>query len=111
MTDPLFEFRLDGGVAVVTGGASGIGRAVADAFAAVGARVANFDLAATGEDGYTVDVTDEAQVKAAFDTVVARYGRLDILFNNAGIAIRQPATKLTIDQASAVRNIRVPKSA
>ena len=39
MTDPLSEFRLDGDVAVVTGGASGIGRAVATAFAAVGARV------------------------------------------------------------------------
>ena len=97
MTDPLSEFRLDGDVAVVTGGASGIGRAVATAFAAVGARVAIFDLAATGEDGYAVDVTDEAQVTAAFDTVVARHGRLDVLFNNAGIAIRRPTTELTLD--------------
>jgi NAD(P)-dependent dehydrogenase (short-subunit alcohol dehydrogenase family) len=97
MTDPLSEFRLDGEVAVVTGGASGIGRAVAAAFAAVGARVAIFDLAATGEDAYPVDVADEAQVKAAFATVVARHGRLDVLFNNAGIAIRQPATELTLD--------------
>jgi NAD(P)-dependent dehydrogenase (short-subunit alcohol dehydrogenase family) len=97
MTDPLSEFRLDGDVAVVTGGASGIGRAVATAFAAVGARVAIFDLAATGEDGHAVDVTDEAQVKAAFHAVVARHGRLDVLFNNAGIAIRRPTTELTLD--------------
>jgi len=94
--DPLSEFRLDGDVAVVTGGASGIGRAVASAFAAVGATVAIFDVAAGGEGVYPVDVADEAQVKAAFADVIARHGRLDILFNNAGIAIRQPTTELTL---------------
>src|SRR2546428_3647393 len=95
--DPLSEFRLDGEVAVVTGGAGGIGSVVARAFAGVGARVAIFDPAATGEDSYPVDVADEAQVKAAFDTVVARHGRLDILFNNAGIALRRPTTQLSLD--------------
>lgn len=97
MTDPLSEFRLDDEVAVVTGGASGLGRAVADAFAAVGARVAIFDLAATGDDAYAMDVSDEAQVRAAFDKVVARHGRVDVLFNNAGIAIRHPTTELTLE--------------
>jgi NAD(P)-dependent dehydrogenase (short-subunit alcohol dehydrogenase family) len=95
--DPLSEFRLDGEVAVVTGGASGIGAVVAAAFAAVGARVAIFDLAASGEDGYRVDVADEAQVTAAFDRVVARHGRLDVLFNNAGIAIRKPTREVTLE--------------
>jgi NAD(P)-dependent dehydrogenase (short-subunit alcohol dehydrogenase family) len=97
MTDPLSEFRLDGEVAVVTGGASGIGRAVATAFAAVGARVAVFDVAATGDDGYPVDVADEGQVTRAFEAVMARHGRLDVLFNNAGIAIRRPTTELGLD--------------
>jgi len=96
MPDPLAEFRLDGDVAVVTGGASGIGRVVATAFADVGATVVNFDLAASGGDAYKVDVSDEAQVKAAFAEVVARHGRVDILFNNAGIAIRHPTTDLTL---------------
>jgi NAD(P)-dependent dehydrogenase (short-subunit alcohol dehydrogenase family) len=98
MTDPLSEFRLDGEVAVVTGGAAGLGKAVVDAFTAVGARVAVFDPAATGGDGFKVDVSDESQVKAAFGEVVARYGRLDVLFNNAGIAIRRPTAELTVDE-------------
>ena len=97
MADPLSEFRLDGDVAVVTGGASGIGRAVAAAFAAVGAEVAVFDVTAGGEGAYPVDVTSEAQVTAAFADVVARHGRVDVLFNNAGIAIRQPTTELTLE--------------
>jgi NAD(P)-dependent dehydrogenase (short-subunit alcohol dehydrogenase family) len=97
MANPLSEFRLDGEVAVVTGGASGLGRVVADAFAAVGARVAIFDLVAVGDDAYAMDVSDETQVRAAFDTVVARHGRVDVLFNNAGIAIRRPTTELTLE--------------
>jgi NAD(P)-dependent dehydrogenase (short-subunit alcohol dehydrogenase family) len=87
---------------VVTGGASGIGRVVADALAAVGARVAVFDLAAAGADAHKVDVADEAQVTAAFAEVVARHGRLDVLFNNAGIALRRPTTELTLEDWSKV---------
>jgi NAD(P)-dependent dehydrogenase (short-subunit alcohol dehydrogenase family) len=97
VADPLSEFRLDGDVAVVTGGASGIGRAVASAFAAVGAEVAIFDVTAGGEGVTAVDVANEAQVKAAFAQVIARHGRVDVLFNNAGIAIRQPTTELTLE--------------
>jgi NAD(P)-dependent dehydrogenase (short-subunit alcohol dehydrogenase family) len=97
VADPLSQFRLDGDVAVVTGGASGIGRTIAEAFAAVGARVAVFDVAAAGFDSYKVDVTDESQVTAAFDEVVARYGRVDVLFNNAGIALRRPTIELSLE--------------
>ena len=102
MTDPLSGFRLDGEVAVVTGGASGLGRVVADAFAAVGARVVNFDLAASGDDAYAVDVADEAGVKAAFEKVMARHGRVDVLFNNAGIAIRKPTAELSLAEWNTV---------
>jgi NAD(P)-dependent dehydrogenase (short-subunit alcohol dehydrogenase family) len=95
--DPLSEFRLDGEVAVVTGGAGGIGSVVAEAFAAVGARVAIFDPVAKGEDAYPVDVTDEAQVKAAFDYAAREFGGLDMLVANAGIASSAPIEQTTVE--------------
>ena len=87
--------RLAGKVAVITGGASGIGLATARRFAAEGAKVVIGDFnveagraAADEVDGLfvLVDVTDEAQVNALFDAAVAEYGSLDIAFNNAGIS-------------------------
>src|SRR5262249_56363263 len=69
----------------------------AEAFAAVGARVAVFDVAATDSDSYKVDVSDESEVTAAFEDVVAQYGRVDVLFNNAGIALRRPTTELSLE--------------
>jgi len=83
-------------VAVITGGGSGIGRAVAgalagDGFAVVlaGRRAATVEEAATaiGPDAIAVpcDVTDPASVRALFDLVRERFGRLDLLVNNAGI--------------------------
>ena len=87
--------RLEGRVAVVTGGASGIGLATARRFASEGAKVVVADLdpasgkAAADEVGglfVQVDVTDEEQVKALFQTTVDTYGKLDIAFNNAGIS-------------------------
>lgn len=80
---------LDGLVAAVTGGASGIGAAVVKALRAHGAKVAALDLeAAAGDDGVLAlrtDVTDDDSVRQAVDTVVERYGRLDIVVNNAGV--------------------------
>jgi NAD(P)-dependent dehydrogenase (short-subunit alcohol dehydrogenase family) len=107
MTDPLSEFRLDGEVAVVTGGAAGLGLAVVDAFRAVGARVVVFDPAASGDDGYKVDVADEAQVKHAFDDVMKRHRRVDVLFNNAGIAIRKSTPELTLDEWNRVVGVNM----
>jgi len=87
--------RLRDRVAVVTGGGSGIGLATARRFAAEGARVVVVDVdadagaaAASEVDGEFVgcDVSDEASVAALFDGVVARHGRVDVAFNNAGIS-------------------------
>ncbi|MEV6026820.1 SDR family oxidoreductase [Streptomyces sp. NPDC052036] len=75
--------------ALVTGGASGIGRATADLLAARGARVAVLDLdpSSVGKPllGYRADVTDDASVRTAVSEAAADLGGLDILVNNAGI--------------------------
>ncbi|MEV5354843.1 SDR family NAD(P)-dependent oxidoreductase [Streptomyces sp. NPDC052693] len=71
--------------AVVTGGASGIGRAIAQRLAADGLVVAVFDIAPSEEEhALTVDITDRAQVDKAMDTVRERYGRVSVLVNAAG---------------------------
>lgn len=83
-------------VAILTGAASGIGWALAQTFAGAGYAVCVFDLdAATARQraeelagnhaGYGCDVSDESQVRDAFAAVHQRYGRLDVLVNNAGI--------------------------
>lgn len=75
--------------ALVTGGASGIGRATAELLAARGARVAVLDLDPTTVDkpltGYRADVSDDASVREAVAAAVADLGGLDVLINNAGI--------------------------
>lgn len=82
-------------VAVVTGGASGIGRATAARLLADGLQVAVLDAAAVAGSGalpLTVDVTDPAAVDGAVDRVLDVYGRIDVLVNNAGISGNTDAT-------------------
>jgi len=79
--------RLEGKVCVITGTASGIGAASARLFEEEGARVVGIDLDASAEGELTIqaDVSDEAQVRAAFAEAVEKLGRIDVLMNNAGI--------------------------
>lgn len=79
--------EFDGLAALVTGGASGIGAAIADRLAAAGAKVAVLDLnpAGTPHFGVECNVADDASVRAAVDAVVREFGRLDVVVNNAGI--------------------------
>lgn len=93
------NFRLDDRVAVITGGANGIGRQTALTFAASGAAVSVWDMAeepgqalvAEIRDGggkaafYRVNVTSQAEVEAAVTSTLEQFGKIDILINNAGI--------------------------
>ncbi len=94
MTGVLDQFRLDGRVALVTGGAQGLGRAIADGLASAGATVV-----VTSRDAarapVVCDVRDPASVERAIADVLQRHGRLDVLVNNAGTTRRAPIAQLT----------------
>lgn len=81
---------------VVTGGSSGIGRAIAEAFVANGDRVVVLDRAATGIDAISVDVSNEDSVRAAFVTARERLGTIDILVNSAGLLTESPMQDMTL---------------
>lgn len=98
--------RLEGRVIVVTGAAGGIGAACARGMAAEGARLVLADLDATATErlahevggvAVTLDVTRQADVERMLDTAVGRWGRVDVLFNNAGIVQVKPMLDLTED--------------
>jgi NAD(P)-dependent dehydrogenase (short-subunit alcohol dehydrogenase family) len=94
------SFSLDGKVAVITGGASGIGAAIASAYAAKGAKVVILDLTVPSEPGdiaaFACDVTDQASVVAAVDQVLQLHGRIDVLVNSAGVVQLAPAEELSL---------------
>ncbi len=108
----LERFKLDNKIAVVTGAARGIGLAISEALAEAGARVVLTDMnresldgavKALSEKGYPVegellDVTDQAAVQRVHDAVVARHGRVDVLVNNAGIAISNHPAETMSDE-------------
>ncbi|MFL4908665.1 SDR family NAD(P)-dependent oxidoreductase [Streptomyces sp. MMS24-I2-30] len=104
----------EGLTALVTGGASGIGRATAELLAARGARVAVLDLDPSAVDkpllGLRADVTDDASVRAAVDAAAAELGTdgvLDVLVNNAGIGAQGTVEDNTDDEWHRVFDVNV----
>jgi D-threitol dehydrogenase (NAD+) len=102
-----YDFSLADKVAVVTGGASGIGSAIVDAYALKGATVVVLDKAleaaqrkvnqGSAAAAFGCDVTNEQSVIDAISSVSAQFGRIDVLVNSAGVAVVGAAEELTVE--------------
>ena len=101
--------RLQGKIALVTGGAQGIGAAIADGLRADGAEVVIADLNPP-QGGIQADVADEEDVQRMVDEVVERHDRLDILVNNAGLyasLAMRPFTEIPLEEWRQVMDVNV----
>ncbi|MET0251694.1 MAG: SDR family oxidoreductase [Novosphingobium sp.] len=118
LLDPMALFSLDGKVAVVTGAATGIGKAIAILFAAAGATVVVADKDAAGGEqvaallgerhaAIAFDLGEDASILALFAEVERRFGRCDVLVNNAAIFPKYPLDELTEPQWQEMQRINV----
>jgi NAD(P)-dependent dehydrogenase (short-subunit alcohol dehydrogenase family) len=119
-------FNISGKIVLVTGGTSGIGRAIALGCAQAGAKVVagstNPDKVAAmkkelnavdggggvgGHEATPINVADEASVKAAFDFTVKKYGRVDAVINSAGVIKRQPSLEMPVEEFRRIVDINL----
>ena len=112
------NFGLDGKVALVTGGASGIGGAISQAFSQKGARVAIADVnvaaaqhhaaqVGNGSAAFVCDVSDPESVAAAVAKVIGEFGQIDILVNSAGVVHLAPAEDLALSAWNSTMSINL----
>jgi NAD(P)-dependent dehydrogenase (short-subunit alcohol dehydrogenase family) len=108
-------------VAIITGAASGIGKATSLVFAREGAKVLCADINAEGAEAtarqiadtggeaasFEVDVAEEPQVQAMIAEAVSRWGRLDAIYNNAGIGIGGPVTQVPVEEWDRINSINL----
>jgi 3-oxoacyl-[acyl-carrier protein] reductase len=104
--------KLDNRVAVITGGARGIGRAAADRFVLEGATVVIWDINVDDAQNDTfeyqqVDITDYSAVEKTAEDLIAKHGRIDILINNAGITRDATLAKMTPEQWQQVIDVNL----
>jgi len=110
--------KLNGKIALVTGGGSGIGKAMAKAILAEGAKVIIIGrtesklLQAQSELGPEIeimvcDITLESQVTNVYETIMSKYGKLDILINNAGTSFKEKAHKLSFESWKKVIDVNL----
>lgn len=108
-------FDFTGKVVVITGAATGIGRATAELFAEKGAKLALLDRDPQVESvarelvgqGWVVDIGEPSQITDVISAVANHFGQIDVLINNAGIAITAPAEELTTDAWNATMEINL----
>lgn len=107
-----YEMRLEGKVAVITGGSRGIGKAIAATFAKEGAKVISFDRTAEPSgneniENYMGDVTDREGIEKFYGYAIEKYGKVDILINNAGVTKDALIQKMTEDMWDFVIDINL----
>jgi gluconate 5-dehydrogenase len=105
-------FSVEGQVVHVSGGSRGIGRKIAEAFSEAGAKVVvssrtEADLKATGLCYQVCDIMDAGQVERCVNTIVAQFGRLDVLFNVAGVNFRHAAETFPVEKLDDILAVNV----